>query len=100
MGNKIDETFGQRVARLRTTADLTQDKLAAKAGLPVTSLRNYEHDHRRPRADAALRLARALGVTVEGSRSWRYDERFPKDFCTRSSSGCRWGAAFVFQPTT
>ena len=65
MGNKIDETFGQRVARLRVAADLTQDKLAAKAGLPVTSLRNYEHDHRRPRADAALRLARALGVTVE-----------------------------------
>lgn len=65
MGNKIEETFGQRVARLRVAADLTQEKLAEKAELPVTSLRNYEHDHRRPRADAALRLARALGVTVE-----------------------------------
>ena len=59
------ETFGQRVARLRTAADLTQEELATKADLPVGSLRNYEYDHRRPRADAALRLARALGVTVE-----------------------------------
>jgi transcriptional regulator with XRE-family HTH domain len=59
------ETFGQRVARLRGAADLTQEQLAAKAELPIGSLRNYEYDHRRPRADAALRLARALGVTVE-----------------------------------
>jgi transcriptional regulator with XRE-family HTH domain len=59
------ETFGQRVARLRVAAGLTQEQLAAKAELPAGSLRNYEYDHRRPRADAALRLARALGVTVE-----------------------------------
>lgn len=59
------ETFGQRVSRLRMAADLTQEELAKKAELPVGSLRNYEYDHRRPRADAALRLARALGVTVE-----------------------------------
>jgi transcriptional regulator with XRE-family HTH domain len=60
-----NETFGQRVSRLRLAADLTQEELAKKAELPVGSLRNYEYDHRRPRADAALRLARALGVTVE-----------------------------------
>ena len=65
MGDTIGETFGQRVARLRAAAELTQEGLAEKAGLPVPSLRNYEHDHRRPRADAALRLARALGVTLE-----------------------------------
>jgi len=59
------ETFGQRVARLRGAASLTQEQLAEKAELPIGSLRNYEYDHRRPRADAALRLARALGVTVE-----------------------------------
>ena len=59
------ETFGQRVARLRIAAGLTQEQLATKAELPAGSLRNYEYDHRRPRADAALRLARALGVTVE-----------------------------------
>jgi transcriptional regulator with XRE-family HTH domain len=65
MKTSPNETFGQRVGRLRTAADLTQEELAKKAELPVGSLRNYEYDHRRPRADAALRLARALGVTVE-----------------------------------
>lgn len=59
------ETFGQRVARLRVAAKMTQEQLAAKAGIPLGSLRNHEYDHRRPRADAALALARALGVTVE-----------------------------------
>ncbi len=59
------ETFGQRVARLRVAAGLTQEQLATKAELPAGSLRNYEYDHRRPRADAAVRLARALGVTAE-----------------------------------
>jgi len=44
---------------------MTQDELANKAGVAATSLRNWEQDHRRPRADAALRLARALSVTME-----------------------------------
>ncbi len=50
---------------MRIAAGLTQEQLATKAELPAGSLRNYEYDHRRPRADAALRLSRALGVTVE-----------------------------------
>jgi len=61
----INETFGQRVGRLRGVIGWTQEELAAKAEVPVGSVRNYEYDHRRPRADAALRLARALGVTLE-----------------------------------
>ena len=42
-----------------------EEGLAESAGVPVWSLRNWEHDRRRPRADATLRLALALGVTVE-----------------------------------
>lgn len=59
------ETLGQRLARLRAAANMTQDELADKASVAVASMRNWEQDHRRPRADAALRLARALGVTME-----------------------------------
>ena len=67
MNAAIDEveTLGQRIARLRGAANLTQEQLAARADVPVWSLRNWEHDRRRPRADAILRLARALGTTVE-----------------------------------
>ncbi|MCE9560860.1 MAG: helix-turn-helix domain-containing protein [Planctomycetes bacterium] len=59
------ETLGQRLARLRAAANMTQDELADKASVAVASMRNWEQDHRRPRADAALRLARALSVTME-----------------------------------
>ncbi|MBA4188256.1 MAG: hypothetical protein C0467_09650 [Planctomycetaceae bacterium] len=59
------ETLGQRLARLRSATGVTQEQLAEKAGVAMGSVRNWEQDHRRPRADAALRLARALGVTVE-----------------------------------
>ncbi len=59
------ETLGQRLARLRSAGNMTQDELAHRAGVAVASMRNWEQDHRRPRADAALRLARALSVTME-----------------------------------
>ncbi len=65
MEHPAKETFGQRVGRLRGGIGWTQEELAAKAEVPVGSVRNYEYDHRRPRADAALRLARALGVAME-----------------------------------
>ena len=65
MDHPANETFGQRVGRLRGVIGWTQEELAEKAELPVGSVRNYEYDHRRPRADAVLRLARALGVAME-----------------------------------
>lgn len=65
MGVKKEETLGQRIGRLREAGGLTQEQLADKAGVQVSSLRNWEYDHRRPRAEATLLLAQALGVTVE-----------------------------------
>ncbi len=60
-----NETMGRRLQRLRMAADLTQAALAERAGVPLRSLRNWEQDHREPRLDAALSLARVLGVLVE-----------------------------------
>jgi transcriptional regulator with XRE-family HTH domain len=62
---RTNETLGRRLARLREAGGLTQEALAQKANVPVTSLRNWELDRRRPRADAMLVLARSLGLTVE-----------------------------------
>ena len=65
MGKQTDrETLGERVARLRWAAGLTQEQLAA-AGESVSSLRNWEGDHRTPGLWAALQLARVLGVALE-----------------------------------
>lgn len=59
------ETLGGRVQRLRLDAGLTQAQLADKAGLPVSTLVNYENDHRTVSLAAAFRLARALDVPLE-----------------------------------
>jgi transcriptional regulator with XRE-family HTH domain len=59
------ETLGERLARLRHAADLTQVQLAERAGESVSSLRNWEGDHRTPGLWAALQLARVLGVALE-----------------------------------
>jgi transcriptional regulator with XRE-family HTH domain len=59
------ETLGQRLQRLRITAGLTQLQVADVAGVPVTTLRGWEVDRREPGFRAAVRLAKALGVSVE-----------------------------------
>jgi transcriptional regulator with XRE-family HTH domain len=59
------ETLGQRLQRLRLAAGLTQEELAEKAGVPVWSLRNWEHDHRLPGLVPVYKLTQALGVRME-----------------------------------
>lgn len=59
------ETMGQRLQRLRERINLSQPQFAAKAGVPVGTLRNWEQDWRLPSLPAAVRLAAALGVTVD-----------------------------------
>jgi transcriptional regulator with XRE-family HTH domain len=56
------ETFGERLQRLRNEAGLTQMGLADRAGVPLTSLRNWEHDRREPLVSVLFKLATALGV--------------------------------------
>ena len=57
--------MSQALKHLREMANMTQPELAAKADVPVGSLRNWEQGRRLPRIDAATHLARALGVSLE-----------------------------------
>jgi transcriptional regulator with XRE-family HTH domain len=59
------ESLGQRLQRLRLAAGLTQEQLAEAAGVPVWSLRNWEHDHRLPGLVPVYKLAKVLGITME-----------------------------------
>jgi transcriptional regulator with XRE-family HTH domain len=59
------ETFGARLARLRNERGITQATLAAAAGVPIGTLRNWEHDRREPLIGVAAKLARALKVSVD-----------------------------------
>jgi transcriptional regulator with XRE-family HTH domain len=62
---KEGETMGQRVQRFRQEAGLSQSELAAKAGVPVPTLRNWEQERSIPRVDFAAKVAKALGRPLD-----------------------------------
>lgn len=57
--------MANRLKELREAAGLSQSQLAKAAEVPVGSLRNWEYARRTPLLDAAARLAKALGVTLD-----------------------------------
>jgi len=62
------ETFGQRLVRLRQWRGLTQREMAQRAEMRQSLISMIEHDDRdglKMQLGAALRLARVLGITVE-----------------------------------
>ena len=58
-------TLGQRIAECRATLGWTQKKLAERAGISVTFLSELENGHRMPGTEIALRMADALGVSID-----------------------------------
>jgi transcriptional regulator with XRE-family HTH domain len=60
--------FGRHLRGLRDDAGLSRPELARRAGVPFSTLRNWEADRGFPGfpgLPALLRLAKALGVPVE-----------------------------------
>lgn len=60
-----ESTTGKRIARLREHLGIQQKELARQAGISVTYLSEIENDKRRMGSDALLRLADALGVSMD-----------------------------------
>jgi transcriptional regulator with XRE-family HTH domain len=58
-------SFGDHLRALREAAGLSRADLARKAGVPASTLRNWEAGRGFPELPACLRLAEALGVPVE-----------------------------------
>lgn len=62
----MEETFGQRLRRLRTAAGLSQEELAERAGLASSAIGALERGERRqPYPHTVLALSTALGLTAE-----------------------------------
>jgi transcriptional regulator with XRE-family HTH domain len=57
-------SFGKTLQNLRRAAGLTQTELAMRSNTSIDTLRNWEQDQALPKIDAATRLARALGVSL------------------------------------
>jgi transcriptional regulator with XRE-family HTH domain len=60
-----NETFGQRLARLRKARGFTQAALGKKIGLSYRMISYYEGETDRPPAHVLPQLAQALGVRVD-----------------------------------
>jgi transcriptional regulator with XRE-family HTH domain len=58
-------SFGSHLRALREAAGLSRAEAARRAGVPVSTLRNWEADRGMPSMARALQLARALGVAME-----------------------------------
>jgi transcriptional regulator with XRE-family HTH domain len=59
------ELFPDRLRAARKLRALEQAELAAKAGLPPTSISHFESGARKPSFDNLRRLAQALDVTTD-----------------------------------
>jgi transcriptional regulator with XRE-family HTH domain len=57
--------FADNLKKHRERAGLSQSGLALAAGVPVDSLRRWEQGKNVPGIDIGLRLARALGVSLD-----------------------------------
>lgn len=62
---KKNETLGRRIARLRLTHGMTQERLATELGVTPQAVSKWENDLSAPDIMLLPALARALGVTVD-----------------------------------
>ena len=84
-------SFGRHLRALREGAGLSRAELARRAGVPASTLRNWEADRGMPGPSALLRLAEALGVPVErfaeGVEDPEEDELEPPEKPRRHGTG-------------
>lgn len=64
MANTVSYRFGAEVRRLRLARGLSQEALAAAAGLDRTFISMVERSVRRPTLDSAQRIAEALELPL------------------------------------
>jgi transcriptional regulator with XRE-family HTH domain len=57
--------MAERLKRMREATGLSQAQLAKKAGVPLRTYQEWEYARRTPLLSAAVKLAAALGVSVD-----------------------------------
>lgn len=65
MTGKASRNLALNLASLRTTLNLSQQQLAANAGIPRSTVTNIESGAANPSLDNLIRLSAALGVGIE-----------------------------------
>ena len=58
-------SFGKNLVKLRKEKWLTQEDLVKLSGVAISQIRRYETDKSSPSLDVIIRLAKALGVSID-----------------------------------
>lgn len=61
----MDETFGQRLQRLRKNAELTQEEVATKLNITAQAVSKWENDVSAPDISVLVELSNILGVSLD-----------------------------------
>ena len=61
----INMSFGKNLAKFRKQRGLTQDELVKLSGVGISQIRRYEADKSTPSLDAAIKLVKAIGVSID-----------------------------------
>jgi transcriptional regulator with XRE-family HTH domain len=69
----MDDNFYKRLKQARENLKWTQSQLAAQAGLPTSSIAQFETNARKPSFAVLRRLASAMKITTD-YLLWRVDE--------------------------
>jgi transcriptional regulator with XRE-family HTH domain len=59
------EDFAERLKNIRATRGLTQNELGDRAGLPTSSIAQFETNARKPSFDTLRKLSKALEVSTD-----------------------------------
>jgi transcriptional regulator with XRE-family HTH domain len=63
--SRLMRQLGRRIKRRRNFLDLSQEALAERAGIHRTQISMYENGERMPLASSLIKLAAALGISVD-----------------------------------
>lgn len=64
--SQVENSIGNKIKKLRHRNNLTQEKLAIKAGVPYTTLTKIESGViKKPAVQTMAKIAKALGVSIE-----------------------------------
>lgn len=72
--NAINETIGNRIAKLRKEKGMSQENLAEKMGVSSQAVSKWENDASCPDISSLPELAKILGVTVDELLTGKSDE--------------------------
>ncbi|MDF2881535.1 MAG: hypothetical protein K0R54_2092 [Clostridiaceae bacterium] len=59
-------TLGERIKKARKSKGLRQEEFARILEIPVSTLANYENNHREPRVEMLIKIAEALNIPIGG----------------------------------